>query len=54
MWPTLNSDQELLRDTTARFLTDTVPLAQQRKDRHHPAGFDPDWWRSGAELGDAG
>ena len=51
MWPTLNSDQELLRDTTARFLTDTVPLAQQRKDRHHPAGFDPDWWRSGAELG---
>ena len=51
MWPTLNPDQELLRDTTARFLSDTVSLAQQRKDRHHPAGFDAGWWKSGAELG---
>lgn len=51
MWPTLTSDQELLRDTTARFLSDSVPLAQQRKDRNHPAGFDAGWWKSGAELG---
>ena len=52
MWHTLTSDQELLRDTTARFLGDRVPLSLQRKElRHDPAGFDPDYWRSGAELG---
>ena len=51
MWHVLSSDQELLRDTTTRFLGDRVPLSQQRKDRHHPAGFDPDYWTAGAELG---
>lgn len=52
MWHVLTSDQELLRDTTARFLGDHVPLSRQRKDlRHDPAGFDPSYWRSGAELG---
>src|SRR5579862_2460558 len=51
MWQNLSSDQSLLRDTTARFLADRVPLSQQRKDRHHPAGFDPQYWKSGAEIG---
>ncbi len=52
MWHDLTSDQELLRDTTARFLSDRVPLSMQRKTlRHDPAGFDPAWWTSGAELG---
>ena len=52
MWHVLSSDQELLRDTTARFLTDRVPLSRQRKDlRHDPSGFDPDYWTAGAELG---
>lgn len=52
MWHVLSSDQELLRDTTARFLTDRVPLSRQRKDlRHNPAGFEPDYWTAGAELG---
>jgi len=51
MWHVLTSDQELLRDTTARFLGDSVPLSRLRKDRNDPAGFDPAWWRSGAELG---
>ena len=51
MWHSLTSDQELFRDTTARFLTQHVPLAQQRKDRHNPAGFDPAYWTGGAELG---
>lgn len=52
MWHNLTSDQELLRDTTARFLGDQVPLSLMRKDlRHDPAGFDPAYWQSGAELG---
>ncbi|MDE2302039.1 MAG: acyl-CoA dehydrogenase family protein [Sphingomonadales bacterium] len=52
MWHNLGSDQELFRDTTARFLEQHVGLAHQRKVlRHDPAGFDPGWWKSGAELG---
>ena len=47
----LTSDQDMLRDTTARFLSDRVPLAKLRKDRDNPAGFDPAYWTSGAELG---
>ena len=51
MWHSLTSDQELLRDTTSRFLSDRAPLSQLRKDRNHPAGFEPEYWTSGAELG---
>ncbi len=52
MWHELTSDQELLRDTTARFLSDRVSLAHQRKVlRHDPAGFDPAYWSQGCELG---
>jgi alkylation response protein AidB-like acyl-CoA dehydrogenase len=52
MWHNLTSDQELLRDTTARFLSDRVPLSMQRKTlRHDPAGFAPDYWTQGCELG---
>lgn len=51
MWHTIDSDQELLRDTTMRYLAEKVPLARQRKDRDDPAGFDADYWAAGAELG---
>ena len=51
MWIELTSDQELLRDTTARYLGDKAPLAALRKYRDHPAGFDPEYWTGGAELG---
>jgi alkylation response protein AidB-like acyl-CoA dehydrogenase len=48
----LTSDQELLRDTTARFLADHVSLATQRKNlREDPVGFAPDYWTQGGELG---
>ncbi|PEQ11487.1 acyl-CoA dehydrogenase [Novosphingobium sp. PC22D] len=47
----LESDQEMLRDTTARFLDDKVPLSRLRKDRDDPAGFAPEYWTNGAELG---
>ena len=52
MWHSLSSDQEMLRDMTARFLNDRVPLARQRKDlRHDPAGYEAGYWAAGAELG---
>lgn len=52
MWHNLTSDQELLRDTTARYLGDRVSLSRQRKDlRHDPAGFEAAYWTGGAELG---
>lgn len=52
MWHDLTSDQELLRDTTARFLADHVSLATQRKLlRNDPNGFEPGYWPQGAELG---
>jgi alkylation response protein AidB-like acyl-CoA dehydrogenase len=51
MWHDLASDQELLRDTTVRYLNDRVPLSFLRKDRHNLAGFDPAYWAGGAELG---
>jgi alkylation response protein AidB-like acyl-CoA dehydrogenase len=52
MWHVLTSDQELLRDTTARYLGDQVPLSRLRSVyRNDPAGFDPAYWTSGAELG---
>ncbi len=52
MWHDLTSDQELLRDTTARYLADHVSLATQRKVlREDPVGFAPDYWTSGGELG---
>ena len=51
MWHDLTSDQELLRDTTARYLADRASLARMRKDRDHPAGFEPGYWTRGCELG---
>ena len=47
----LTSDQEFFRDTTARFLREQVPVAEVRRLRDDPGGFDADHWRRGAELG---
>lgn len=47
----LSSDQEFFRDTTRRFLDDSVPPAEVRRLRDEPAGFDRGYWRQGAELG---
>jgi alkylation response protein AidB-like acyl-CoA dehydrogenase len=47
----LTSDQELLRETTARFLDETVPPAELRRLRDDPVGFADAWWKRGAELG---
>jgi alkylation response protein AidB-like acyl-CoA dehydrogenase len=47
----LTPDQELLRDTTRKFLHATVPLTAVRALAENPAGFDRGWWQRGAELG---
>jgi alkylation response protein AidB-like acyl-CoA dehydrogenase len=47
----LTPDQELLRDTTSKFLHATVPLTAVRALAENPDGFDRAWWQRGAELG---
>src|SRR3954471_5074548 len=47
----LSSDQEFFRETTAKFLTDQAPVEVLRRLRDEPAGYDPEFWRRGAELG---
>ena len=47
----LSSDQDFLRETTARFLDDKVPPRELRRLRDDPGGFDAAYWRQGAELG---
>jgi alkylation response protein AidB-like acyl-CoA dehydrogenase len=47
----LTADQELLRDTTRRFLQASMPLTSVRSLADEPSGFDRGWWKKGAELG---
>jgi alkylation response protein AidB-like acyl-CoA dehydrogenase len=48
----LTDDQELFRETTAKFLERSCPLPTVRAwAEKEPTGFPSDWWRQGAELG---
>jgi alkylation response protein AidB-like acyl-CoA dehydrogenase len=48
----LTEDQELFRETTAKFLERTSPLPTVREwAEKEPAGFPSTYWRQGAELG---
>ena len=47
----LTPDQQLLRDTTRKFLHATVPLTAVRALAENAASFDRGWWQRGAELG---
>src|SRR3954452_6746202 len=47
----LSSDQDFFRETTAKFLSDQVPVDVLRRLRDDAAGYDADYWRRGAELG---
>ena len=47
----LSSEQTSFRETTAKFLEGQVPVEVLRRQRADPAGFDPQFWRRGAELG---
>ncbi len=51
MHPSLEPDQQLFVSTTSKFLDELVPPAEVRRLRDDPAGFEPDYWRRGAELG---
>jgi alkylation response protein AidB-like acyl-CoA dehydrogenase len=44
-------EQDLLRSSTRRFLTEHQPLAAVRRSLEEPDVFDADVWRQGAELG---
>jgi alkylation response protein AidB-like acyl-CoA dehydrogenase len=47
----LSPDQELVRDTTRRFLAERAPLTEVRRLFDDPVGYDRGWWRQAAELG---
>lgn len=47
----LTPEQALFRDTTRDFLEKEAPLTKVRELSEGPVGFDPGWWRRGAELG---
>jgi alkylation response protein AidB-like acyl-CoA dehydrogenase len=47
----LLSDQEFFRETTAKFLKAQAPAGTLRELRDDAAGFSPDYWCQGAELG---
>ena len=44
-------EQEFFRETTARFLAERTPVAALRQLRDDSFGFDPQYWREGANLG---
>jgi alkylation response protein AidB-like acyl-CoA dehydrogenase len=47
----LSDDQELFLDTTRKLLAAEVPIPAVRGLEKDPAGFTPQYWRRGAELG---
>lgn len=47
----LTHEQELVRDTTKRFLADQCPVTAVRALADSALGYDRQWWRRGAELG---
>jgi alkylation response protein AidB-like acyl-CoA dehydrogenase len=47
----LTADQELLRDSTSKFLTAEWPTTALREVMEGPDGFDREIWTKGAELG---
>jgi len=44
-------DQELFEDTTRRFIESACPLDRRRALAGTKSGYEPDYWRKGAELG---
>lgn len=47
----LSEDQEFFRSTTRKFLEARCPISVVRSLEADPAGYDPAYWRQGAELG---
>ncbi|MGH2785442.1 MAG: acyl-CoA dehydrogenase family protein [Actinomycetota bacterium] len=46
-----NEQQQMLRDTTRRFLENEFPVAKARETFTDAGAFDPELWRRGAALG---
>jgi alkylation response protein AidB-like acyl-CoA dehydrogenase len=46
-----SSEQQLFEDTTRRFLESQCPMSTIRNLAGSKAGYEPDYWRQGAELG---
>jgi alkylation response protein AidB-like acyl-CoA dehydrogenase len=46
-----NADQELFEETTRRFIASHCPLTKLRDLAGTKSGFEPAYWRQGAELG---
>jgi alkylation response protein AidB-like acyl-CoA dehydrogenase len=46
-----SADQELFEETTRRFISTSCPLTKLRDLAGTKAGYEPDYWRQGAELG---
>jgi alkylation response protein AidB-like acyl-CoA dehydrogenase len=44
-------DQEIFRETTARYLDDRAPAGEIRRLRDDPSGCPPEFWKGGADLG---
>ena len=47
----LTDDQQLLRETTVRFIEAELPLSKTRALHDDAVGYDPSWLRKSAELG---
>jgi alkylation response protein AidB-like acyl-CoA dehydrogenase len=48
----LSDDQQMFRQATQQFLTQTMPVSAVReREALHAAAFDRGWWSKGAELG---
>lgn len=47
----VGTDQRFFLDTTVRFLGERVPVDALRALRRDPLGYDPTFWREGAQLG---
>ncbi|MDE3202785.1 MAG: acyl-CoA dehydrogenase [Acidobacteriota bacterium] len=47
----LTPDQDFLRETTSKFLTSQVPVGEIRRLRDDRLGYDPGYWKRGADLG---
>jgi alkylation response protein AidB-like acyl-CoA dehydrogenase len=47
----VTSEQEFFQETTRKFITAECPVSAVRALRHDAVGYDPAYWRQGAELG---
>jgi alkylation response protein AidB-like acyl-CoA dehydrogenase len=47
----LNADEDFFCQTTAKFLDEHASTPEIRRLRESAAGYDPEYWRRGAELG---